>query len=86
MQTVIIGYVERLHDRMASGDVSIATAIAAQLKSLSGAALIRLRDAALDLVRIIELELGGRCTECQRADCPHGADDDARCIVDGGRR
>lgn len=58
MQHIIIGYVERLHDRDAGGHISIAEAVKLQLASLSKPALLKLREAALDLNRIVELELG----------------------------
>lgn len=60
MLSIIIGFVERLHDRGAGVSVSIADAAAAQLRSLETPALHKLREAANDLERVALLELGQR--------------------------
>lgn len=64
MQNYIIRYVETLKARIEPTGCSIQAAIDAELPCYDRRALLKLRDAALDLQRIAELELG------RRDDCP----------------
>lgn len=57
MQNYIIRYVETLKARIEPTGCSIAQAITAELARYDRATLIKLRDAALDLQRIVELEV-----------------------------
>ena len=62
MQNYILGYARLVNDKIARDDrLSIGQASYRQLASLDRLQLLKLREAAYDLVRIIELEM-------QRAD------------------
>lgn len=60
MQAYIMRYVERLQERIAATDCSIATALEVELREYDRLTLIKIRDAAIDLQRIVELEVGRR--------------------------
>ena len=57
-------------DLAVAGDISMSESCAAKLKAFERSALVQLRDAALDLVRIVELAIGAKddavepCGDC----------------------
>jgi|GEM_PF-3862828 len=69
MQNILIGYVARLHELGAGDSVSIADAVETHLAACSPYALNKLREAAADLNRICELELGRRDEPSSPCNC-----------------
>lgn len=60
MQNYIVYYVDEIRARLNKADISIGAASEAELRSMEEPQLQKLREAALDLNRICELELGRR--------------------------
>ncbi len=88
MQHIIVGYVNRLHAITDATGGSIGQALQQMLPDYSDAALGKLREAAEDLLRLVDLERGRRvealteqCQGCwrERQDMPH----DTAPFVDG---
>ncbi len=68
MQNYTIRFVETLKARLEATGCSIATALDVELKALDGRTLLKLRDAGLDLARIVELEMMARTPDCDCAE------------------
>ena len=68
MQNYTIRFVEVLKARLEATGCSIASALEIELKALDGRTLLKLRDAGLDLARIVELEIQARIPDCDCAE------------------
>jgi hypothetical protein len=69
MQNYTIRFVESLIARISASGCSIASALEVELMAVPDErALLKLRDAALDLARVVELEIGRRQPDCDCAE------------------
>lgn len=68
MQNYTIRFVESLKARLEATGCSISAALEVELKALDGRTLLKLRDAGLDLARIVELEIQARQPDCDCAE------------------
>lgn len=75
MQNYTIRFVESLRARLMATGCSVASALEVELKALDDRSLLKLRDAGLDLARIVELEIQSRIPDCDCAEKGYRAND-----------